>query len=65
MRYGTAPHTIDLFADTEQGRIAWECDCGARGSSPAYRVEKAAEVHVPGENPIVYRSSERRDDNGR
>lgn len=48
-------HTIELTEEPETERTLWECGCGNSGSAPSYRVEEAAEKHVPEGIQVVYR----------
>jgi len=50
-----AKHTIQFYGGTDDVRTSWECSCGSAGSAPTYRVEEAAEKHIPDGAQVAYR----------
>lgn len=49
-------HAIEI-EDADNDRAYWQCDCGMAGSAPGWRVDIAAEKHVPQDAHVVYRHS--------
>lgn len=50
-----AEHTIEIDEDVDNDRSYWMCDCGRAGSCDSYKVDIAAEKHIPEGEPVVYR----------
>jgi hypothetical protein len=50
-------HTIEISEDVGSDRATWECDCGHAGSCASYKVDLAAEKHVPDGAAVAYRYS--------
>ena len=48
-------HVIE-FTDMGNDRTSWECDCGRAGSAADWKVEEAAEKHIPDGERRAYRS---------
>lgn len=48
-------HVIEISEDVDNDRSYWECDCGMAGSSPSYKVDLAAEKHIPEGEGASYR----------
>lgn len=49
-------HVIEFDDDIDNDRSYWECDCGMAGSCASYKVDFAAEKHVPEGAIVVWRS---------
>jgi hypothetical protein len=47
-------HVIEIYEDDDD-RAYWECDCGRAGSGPSYKVDIAAEKHIPEGELATYR----------
>lgn len=49
-------HIIETEDDVDNDRSYWQCDCGAAGSCATYKVDFAAEKHVPEGAFVAWRS---------
>lgn len=48
-------HVIEIHEDVDNDRSYWNCDCGIGGSCPSYKVDIAAEKHIPEGELVSYR----------